>query len=106
MRKSRIGRLHRRQQRIDDIVLDEIRQVARGNRPCKSAPTVLDLFVLGQGISDQRKGTNVITQYFADRLCRLAPVVAVRIAQTIEDLRLCQFMPLKRKSEIGDCLIE
>ena len=40
-------------QRIDRFVIDVIVQIARGDRPRKAAPTVLDLLVLGDGVQHQ-----------------------------------------------------
>ena len=55
-----VGRLDRGDQGVDHLVLDEVGQVARGDRPREAAPTVLDLLVLGQRVGDQREGRDVV----------------------------------------------
>ena len=52
VRDPGIGVLDGRDQRVHDLVLDLVREVARGDRPREVAPAVLDLLVLGEGVGD------------------------------------------------------
>ena len=95
-----------RDQRVDDLVLDKIRQIARRDRPREAAPAVLDLLVLGERVGDQRKGPRVLAQDFADRDGGLAAHLGVAVGQQVEHLGLGQLLAAKRKPQIGHGLVE
>ncbi len=106
VRQSWIALAHRRDQRIDDLVLDKICQIARGDRSREAAPAVLDFLVLGERVGDQREGARVLAQHLADRLRRLAADFRVLVGQQIERFRLGQLLAAKREPQVGDRLVE
>ena len=59
VRQARIGGRHRADQRIDDLRLHPVRQVAALGHILETAPGVADVLVLGQRVGDQRKGAQI-----------------------------------------------
>ena len=55
MRQAWIGLLYCIGQGVYDFVFQQIREVPRTVRPSKLAPLVVNFFVLGQSVCDQRK---------------------------------------------------
>jgi len=53
MRQPRIGRAHRLDQRIDDLTLDPVGEMARIRDIGKAAPAVGDFLVLGERVGDE-----------------------------------------------------
>src|SRR5204863_7035547 len=104
--QARVAVAHRRDQRVHDLVLDKIREIAGQDRTREAAPAVLDLLVLGERIGNQRKGARVLAQYLADGLRRLPADFRILVGQQVERLRLGQFLAAERESEVGDSLVE
>src|SRR3546814_707365 len=99
MRQARVGRLHRADQGIDHLVLDEVGEIARGHRTIELPPPVLDLLVLGEGVGDQREHPRVVAQHLAERPGSLAPRRFLAIGQAVEDLRRGERLALEGKSQ-------
>src|SRR5260370_40588983 len=106
MRQARVAVAHRRDQRVDDLVFDKIRQIARGDRTRKAAPAVLDLLVLGERVGDQREYARVFPQHLADGVRRLAADFLVLGGQQVERFWFRQFLATKWEPEVGDRLVE
>ncbi len=86
VRQARIGRLHRRNQGVDDFVLDLVGEVAARHRPLVAAPVVVDLLVLGQHVGDERGVARVVAQHLGDHLARVGAHLAVRVGELVERL--------------------
>src|SRR5207245_9100040 len=97
---------HRRDQRVDDFILDEISQVARRDRPGKPPPAILDLLVPGERVGDQRKGPRVFAQHFANSQCSLAANLWIAVGEEVERLGFGQLLTTDRESEVGDGFVE
>ena len=104
--QTRVAVAHRRDQRVDDLVLDKVREIARGDRAREAAPAVLYFLVLGERVGDQGKSARVPAQHLADRLRRLAPDLWILVGQQVQRFRLGQFPAAKWKPQIGDRLVE
>ena len=94
-----IGILDRAHQRIDHLVLNEIGEVARGNRAGKGAPAVLDLLVLDQRVGDQGEDTDVVAQHMAQGLGGLPPGGGVAVGETVDHLGGGQGLSAKGKPQ-------
>ena len=55
-------RLDGRDERVDDLALDPVRQVPRIGHVLVAAPPVRDLEVLAQRVGDQREGAKMLAQ--------------------------------------------
>ena len=86
MRKTRRRGLDGRDQRVHDLVLDPVAEIARGDRPLESAPLVLDLLVLGEGVGDEREGAHVLAENGTQSLRRLPAHVAVLVREQVQRL--------------------
>ena len=106
VRQSRIGGLHRRGERVDDLVLDHVAEVHRRLRPRILAPAVLDLLVLGQRIGDQREDRDVVALHLAERLGGILADLGVLVRQLVEDLRLGQHLVAEGIAQPRDGLVE
>ena len=93
-------------QRIDRFVIDVIVQIARGHRPRKAAPAVLDLLVLGDGVQHQRQQALVRTHDRRQRGACLAALVGIRAGQRIQDFRLGDIGSAERESQRSRGLVE
>ncbi len=60
VREPRIGGAHRRDQRVDHLALDAVRQMARVGHVLEAAPAVGDLLVLGERVGDQREQAEIL----------------------------------------------
>ena len=68
MREPREGGAHGRDQRIHHLALDAVRQMPRVGHVLEAAPAVGDRLVLGERVGDEREQTEILLQYFGDRL--------------------------------------
>ena len=68
MRQPRIGRANRADQRIDDLALDAVVEVARIRDILEPAPAVGNFLVLGERVGDQRKGPLIVLEGLCQRL--------------------------------------
>ena len=62
MRQINIAVIHRLHQRINNIIINIICQIARRYWPRKTAPAIFNLFVFGDGIHHQRQQSLMIFQ--------------------------------------------
>ena len=68
VRQPRIGRSNRADQRLDDLALDAVVQVAQIRHVLEAAPAVGNLLVLGQRVGDERKGPLIVLEGLRQRL--------------------------------------
>ena len=62
MREPRIGGSRRSHQRVDDLPLDTVGEMAGVGDVLEAPPTVRNLLVLGEDIGDQREHANVLRE--------------------------------------------
>ena len=67
VRQTRVGVLHGGDQRVDDLALDAVRQMARVRDIGEAAPAVGDLLVLGERVGDEREGSQVRPERLGQR---------------------------------------
>ena len=84
MRKARIGVRHRRNQRLDNLGLDPIGEMARIGDVLEFAPAIGGLLVLGQRAGDEGEETQVGAERLGERVGRRFPGLRVRILQFAE----------------------
>ena len=63
-----------------------IAQIAFGNRAVEFAPFIFGLFILGQGIGDQRKGADILAEHLAEGFSCGATAAFVRVGEQVEHL--------------------
>jgi thiamine monophosphate kinase len=62
VRQARIGLAHGGGQRIHDLALDAVGEMARIRDILEAAPAVGDLLVLGERVGDQREGAQLVLE--------------------------------------------
>ena len=84
MRQTRIACRDSGDERIDHLVLDQVRAVARARRPRVAAPVVLGLLVLGERIGDQAEQAHALAERRADGLGSVLAERPVAVAELVE----------------------
>ena len=106
MRKPRIGRAHRRDQRRHHFRLDPIREVPGIGNIGKAAPTVRDFLILRENIGDERKGPQILLECLGERLRSHPARLLARVLQQIES-RLDRKRPAADlETQAGNGLVE
>ena len=106
MRQFRIGRAHRGDQRIDDLALDAVVEMAGVRDIGKAAPAVGNVLVLGERVGDQRKGALIGLEGLCQRLRGRLALLAVAILQEIERRLDRQLLARHLEAQRGDGLVE
>ena len=106
MRQPRIGGAHRRDQRIDHLALDPVRQMPLVGDVGEAAPAVGDFLVLGERVGDQRELRHVVLEGVRERLRRgfalFAVAVLHEIQRRLDGQRLARYL----EAQIGDGGVE
>ncbi len=98
MRQARIGLPHRRDQRVDHLVLDIVREIARRDRALELAPAVLDLLVLRERVGDLRDDADIVAEHLADGLGGGLAQRRIRFGQQMQRLGAGQLLAVDRES--------
>src|SRR5215831_2721731 len=106
MRQSRVALVYGRYQRVDHLVLNKVRQVARRDRAWELTPAILDFLVFGEGVGDQGKSSGILSQYLADGQRRLAPDLRITVGQQVKRLGFSQLPSAKGKPQIRNRFIK
>ena len=84
VRQPRIGVAHRRDQRVDHLRLDAIREMPRGGDILEAAPLVGDRLVLGEHVGDEREEPQVLLERRGRALGGRLPPRLVGIDQPVQ----------------------
>ena len=106
MRQFWIGRAHRPHQRIDDLALDAVVQMARVRNICKSAPAIGDFLVLGERIGDERKSPLVGLEGLGQRFRRGLALRPIAVLQQVQRRLDRQFRGPDLEAQARNGLIE
>ncbi len=106
MRKRRIAFRHRRDQRIDHLVLDHVGAVAVAARARIVPPRVDDLLVLGERVGDQREQLQVLAERLADGAPGGLAHTAISVGELVESVSDGQLLARHRDAHPGDRLVE
>jgi len=106
MGQPRIGGAHRDHQRIDNLALDPVRQMAVVGDVGEAAPAVGDLLVLGERVGDQRELLNALLECRGKRLRSGFALFAVAILQLIERLLDGERLARDFEAQVGDGGVE
>ena len=106
VRDAGIGVAHRRDQRIDHLLLDPVGEVARIGDVDKTAPAVRDLLVLGQRVGDEREQPHIPLEHLRQGLGGAAALCFVRIEQAIERGLKAELLAIGLESERRHRLVE
>jgi hypothetical protein len=106
VRERGIGGLHRRRQRVHDLVLDEIGEIARRDRARELAPLVLDFLVLGEGVGDEREFPDVRAEHLAQALGGGLAHRAVAVGQQVQHLVRGQLPAIEGKAQMRHGFVE
>ncbi len=92
VRETGIGTAHRGDESIDDLVLDEVPEVTRRDRPLEAAPAILDLLVLGKRVGDEGEDAGILPKHLAKDHGRLLARGAVMIGEEMQHLGAGQLL--------------
>ena len=106
VREPRIGGANRADQRIDDLALDAVVQMARIRDILEAAPAIGNLLVLGERIGDERKGPLIGLEGFRQRLPRRLALFAVAILQQAQRRLDREFLGPDLEAQARDGLVE
>ena len=106
MRDPRVGVAGGLDESVDDLVLDLVGEIARGDRALEPAPIVLDLLVLGQCVRDAGEQPDIVLQHAADRASGSLTDVAVFRRHQIEDLGAGQVLAVEGEAQRRHRLVE
>ena len=95
MRQARIGVVHRRDERIDDLRLDPVRQVPRRSDVGEAAPLVGDRLVLRQHVGDEGEEADVLLEGDGERGSGGGPFLLLRLGEPVQRF-------LQRQAFAGD----
>ncbi len=108
MRQARIGGAHAGDERIDDLGLDLIGEMAAVGDVLEAAPAVGDLLVLRQRVGDEREQPHVVLEHLGERFGGGAALFLVGVRQQVERQLERQRLGLagNRKAQRRDRLVE
>ncbi len=106
VRQPRIGRLHRRDERVHHLVLDHVGEVHCRLRMRVLAPAILDLLVLGQRVGDQREDRDIVALHLAEGLGGVLADGRILARKLVQDLRLAERLVAERIAQPRDGLVE
>ena len=92
---------HRCCQRVHHLIFDIIGQIARRHGAIKMTPFVIDAFILGDGVEDQRHQAAVFRQDFRSRPPGFFANHRVRVAHHIQDFRFADHGVINGKFQTG-----
>ncbi len=106
MRQPRIGRADRTHQRIDDLALDAVVEMAGIGDILEAAPAVGNLLVLGERVGDERKGPLVGLERLGQCLPGRLALCAVTVLQQVQRRLDRQFLGRDLEAQARDGLVE
>ena len=106
VRQARIGVANGGGERIHDLFLDAVRQVARIGDVLEAAPAVGDFLVLGERVGDQREGSEVLAEGRGQRFGRLPAHLAVGILQPVQRRLQKHLLAADVEAQLGHRLVE
>ena len=106
VRQARIGLAHGGDERLDDLGLDPVREVARIGDVLEAAPAVRDLLVLRQRVGDEREGAQVRLEHLGERLGGVPAERSVGVLQLVEGRLERQFLAAHLEAQRRDGLVE
>jgi hypothetical protein len=84
VRQARVGLAHGRDERLHDLPLDAVGEMARIGHVLEPAPPVRDLSVLRQGVADQGEGAQVRLEDLGERVGRVLAQRPVWVLELVE----------------------
>ena len=106
VRQPGIGLRHRRHQRIDNLILHHVGAVAEAGRAGVTAPRVLDLLVLRQGVGNHRQQTQIVAERGANRLAGGLPNRTVTVGQLVQRVADRQLLAIQVDPHRGYGFVE
>ena len=106
MRQPRIGRAHRADQRIDDLALDPVGEMARIRNILETAPAIGNFLVLGERVGDQRKGPLIGLERLRQRLPRRLAFFTGAVLQQVQRRLDRKLLTADLEAQRRDGLIE
>ncbi len=106
MGQARIGALYGLGQRIDNLGLDLIGEMAHSGRLRRAAPVILDRLVLGQRVGNQREQPDILPEHLAEILCCLLAQFRIRAGKKVQHLLRGHFLAIHLEFEARHGLIE